>query len=149
MYSMPFSSILAALTRDERLYRASITNGHSQLVPEATRACDLQERVDNWATWADIELPACILSNTSMRAVLASPRDFHGNTILWNRARDGSESAIVVASLIGMPNAALCVLAMYSQQSEFLSLEDTVVVVSRPDEFAKALEAGKQYFIVF
>ena len=147
--SMPSSSILAALNRDEILYRASITDGHSQPVPEAVRACGLQERVDNWATWADIELPACILSNTSMRAVLASPRDFHGNTILWNRARDGSESAIVVASLIGMPNAALCVLAMYSQQSEFLSLEDTVVVVSRPDEFAKALEAGKQYFIVF
>lgn len=146
VYSMPFSSILAALSRDESLYRASITDSHSQPVPEAARACGLQERVDNWATWADVELSACIPSNTSTRAVLASPRDFHGNAILWNRARDGS--AIVVASLIGMPNAALCVLAMYSQQSEFLSLEDTVVVVSRPDEFAKALEAGKQYFIV-
>ena len=137
MYSMPFSSILAALTRDESLYRASITNGHSHLVPETTRACGLQERVDNWAPWADVELPACIPFNTSTRAVLASPRDFHGNTILFNRARGGS--AIVVASLIGMPYAALRVLAMYSQQSEFLSLEDTVVVVSRLDEFAKAL----------
>lgn len=48
-----------------------------------------------------------------------------------------------------MANAVLCVLAMYSQQSQYFGLEESVAVVSHPDEFAKVLEAGKQYFIIF
>jgi hypothetical protein len=47
-----------------------------------------------------------------------------------------------------MPNAVLYVLAMYSQRLRDLGLEENVVVVSHPDEFTKALEAGYQYIII-
>lgn len=145
VYSLPFSSILAALTRDESLHQSPTAFDHPQQIPEPETAQYLQEQSDEWATWADVELPGFIPPSTSM--VLASPQNSHGNTILWNRVCDGS--AIVVASLIGMPNAVLCVLAMYSQQSRFLGLEEVVAVVSSPDEFVNALETGKRYFIIF
>jgi len=145
VYSLPFSSVLAVLTRDESLHQCPIVFDQAQRVSEPKTTRHLLEHSKNWATWADAELPSLIPPATSM--VLASPRDFHGSALLWNRVCDGS--AIVVASLIGMPNAVICVLAMYLQRSQYLGLEDVVTIVSHPDEFVEAIQAGKQYFIIF
>jgi hypothetical protein len=145
VYSMPFSSILAALTRDNDQHESMTALARSQRVQGHERTHCLQEKADIWATWANVKLPGIPPPNTSM--VLTSPQDFHGSKILWNQACDGS--AIVVASLIGMPNAVLCVLAMYSQRTEYLWFKDVIAVVSHPDDFVKALEAEKQYFIIF
>jgi hypothetical protein len=143
VYSMPFSSILHALAQDRRTHHSPTSADRNQPEPEALRRL-IGQQSNMWASWIDTAFPSQAPSNTAM--VLASPQDFHGGTILWNRARDGS--AVVFASLIGMPNAVLCIMAMYAQQARFLNLVDAVVVVSSEEEMSEALKAGKQYIIL-
>ena len=46
-----------------------------------------------------------------------------------------------------MPNTVLCVLAMYSQHTDFLGVSDVVSVVLALGEMFNALQAGKRYII--
>jgi len=100
-----------------------------------------------WRAWRSCSAIELLDDTTNVTGVVfANPEDFHGGVIISDEAWHGS--SVVIIPFVGMPNAALCVLAMYQDFAYYRGIADTAKIVSNPQEVAKALRDGKSHIIV-
>lgn len=126
VHSMPFSHVLYAITCKARASRDGV-------IPSPLNV------------WQKVLLGAEIPWK-SYPIVLRRPEHFHGTRITYDREEE--DEFVVIAPFLGMPKAAVCVLAMYQQQARFHGHVDNAAIVTSPEELSAAIEDGTRYLIV-